>query len=84
MLRLSRTDGSNLDPGFSGRIGLAASGHLHLSTGTVSFEISDEVTESFLTNIVYTALRPGVAGLRATYADATAEVEVLISEGVVE
>lgn len=83
-LRLGRTDRSNLDQGFSGTIVLAGTGHLQLGGGSVSFSVADEATSEFLTHVPFTVVRPGVAEVRASFSDASAAAEVLISEGDLE
>ena len=65
-LRFRRTDNSNLTQGLTGEI-------------LITTSIHGRVTPARVDVVVFTASRPGVADVRATFRDATALVKVLIS-----
>ncbi len=78
-LRLKRVDNSNLQRGMGGEIVITTSAHGSVNLSNVSIEVFDDTTPIFVRNLVFTAGRPGVAEVRASFLDATAVVKVLIS-----
>jgi len=80
VLRLKRTDNSNLENGLRGVILVTTSVHGQVDFANISFDVSDDTTRDLVKNIVFTAQRSGVAEVRASFLDATALIKVLISD----
>ncbi len=79
ILRLRRTDYSNLPKGMQEKIVLTTSVHGSVETPSVSVAVGDDTTQEFVVTMVFTARSSGVAEVRATFHDATVQVKVLIS-----
>ena len=80
-VKLTRTDNSNLDTGLNTAITLYTSSHGALEFGSFPVQVSDDVTPEISGHVRFTARRSGVAEVRATFLDATATVEILVSQG---
>ena len=78
-LKLRRVDNSNLERGMRGVVSITTSGHGTVNIFEVNIEVSDEQTTQVVRHLVFTARRPGIAEVRASFLDATALVKVLIS-----
>lgn len=79
VVRLWRTDQSNLDEGSLGEILLTSSVQGGFAQGVIPIQISDAATTQFAQAVVFTARQSGVAEIRATFLDATARAEIIIS-----
>ena len=79
ILRLKRTDNSNIEKGMGGVIVITFSEHGRVNRSTVNISVNDSATREVVETVVYNALREGVAEVRATFLDATAQVKILIS-----
>ena len=79
VLRLKRTDNSNLENGFRGVILITTSVHGQVDFASIPFNVTDDTTRDLVKNIVFTAESSGVAEVRASFLDATALIKVLIS-----
>lgn len=79
VLRLRRTDNSNLQRNLQGVIVITVSSHGNVDLASITVSVGDDVTREFVRNLVFTAQQPGVAEVRATFLDASASVKVLIS-----
>jgi hypothetical protein len=79
IVRLKRTDNSNLDKGMVGDIVITLSDHGRVDPSSVRFAVPDHLTAEIVQIVVYTAVRSGVAQARASFLDATAQVKILIS-----
>jgi len=78
-VRLRRADRSNLSRGLHGRIYLTLSAHGTVDATSLDFAVTDDVTSEVIDTVIYTAAEPGLAEIRATFLDATAKVEIVIS-----
>lgn len=78
-LKLRRVDRSNLERGMQAVVVLTTSAHGTVDLPQVVIEVADERTAEVVRNVVFTAQRPGIAEVRASFLDATALVKVLIS-----
>ena len=79
ILKLRRVDNSNLARGMQGVIVITTSVHGAVNAPEVAVAVADEQTAEVVYNVVFTAQRPGIAEVRASFRDATALVKVLIS-----
>ncbi len=79
VLKLKRTDNSNLPNGMQGSIVITTSAHGGVDASAVPIEVGNDRTQELVRNLVFTAQTPGVAEVRATFRDATAQVKVFIS-----
>ena len=79
VLRLKRTDNSNLRRGVRGGIVITTSVHGNVDMPSVPIEVEDDTTSEFVAVLVFTAVRPGVAEVRATFEGTTVLVKLLIS-----
>ena len=78
-LRFRRTDNSNLRQGILGEIVITTSSHGEVSVSRIVLEIADNSTAEVVETLVFTAKRAGIAEIRASFIDASAVVEVVIS-----
>ena len=78
-LRFRRTDNTNLQQGMSGEIAITTTSHGEASVSRIVLEIANDSTAEVVETLVFTASRPGIAEIRASFIDATAVVEVVIS-----
>lgn len=78
-VRFRRTDNSNLRQGMRGEIVITTSSHGEVSVSRIVLEITDNITAEVVETLVFTARRPGIAKIRASFIDASAVVEVVIS-----
>ena len=78
-LRFRRTDNSNLTQGMSGEIVITTTSHGEVSKSRIVLDITDNSTAQVVETLVFTARRPGIAEIRASFIDASAVVEVVIS-----
>ena len=78
-VQLRRTDNSNLPSGLKGSILLTATVNGGLDRGTIPVSVAGSSTPEVLDTITFTGRRPGSAEVRATFQDATASVEIVIS-----
>ena len=79
LVRLKRTDNSNLEKGMVGDMVITLSEHGRVDRSRVNVSVADYLTSEIVEVIVYTALRAGVAEARVSFLDATAQVKILIS-----
>lgn len=79
-LRLRQAENGLLPRGLSGVISVTTSGHGKMDAVQVIFSVTDDTTGVFLANVVFTAVQPGVAEVRATYRDVSTQVKILVSE----
>ena len=82
IIKIARTDNSNLQRGMVGVVTLTASVHGALDAPNVGFRVEDDSTAELLVHTVFTAKQSGVAEVRASFLDATARLRILISEEV--
>lgn len=78
-VRFRRTDNSNLRPGMRGEIVITTSSHGEVSVSRIVLEITDNSTPEVVVTLVFTARFAGIAEIRASFVDASAVVEVVIS-----
>ena len=78
-VQLRRTDNSNLPSGLKGIILLTASDNGLLAQGSISIDVVGNRVQEVSENITFTALKSGVAEVRAAFQDAQAKVDVIIS-----
>ena len=78
-VRFRRTDNTNLRQGMRGEIVITTSSHGDVSVSRIVLEITDNSTAEVVETLVFTARRPGIAQIRASFIDASAVVEVVIS-----
>ena len=81
IVRVVRTDNSYLQRGLVGSVTITASVHGVVDASKLSFYVDDDATREYLVHVVFTANLPGVAEVRATFLDASARVDILVSEG---
>ncbi len=79
LLRLKRTDNTNLSKGMDGVIVITFSEHGRVNLTTVGISVDDDTTKEIVATVVYSAMREGVAKVRGTFRDATAQVKILIA-----
>lgn len=79
VLTLRRTDGSNLPPGGLGTVVVATTGHGAIDLDRVPVHIPDQTTAAFSQVLLFSADRPGAALVDASFRDAVARVELVIS-----
>ena len=80
VLRLKRTDNSNLSLGMNGVILITTSTHGQVDQASVGISVANETTRDVVRNLVFTAEKSGVAEVRAVFREATASVKIMISE----
>ena len=78
-LRFRRTDNTNLRQGMRGEIVITTSSHGEVSVSRIVLEITDKSTVEVVETLIFTAKRAGIAEIRASFIDASAVVEVVIS-----
>jgi len=78
-VRLRRTDNSNLQKGMQGMITITTSVHGRVDIASMEVLVIDDTTVEIVQTVVFTATRPGVAEIRASFLDATALIKILIS-----
>lgn len=78
-VQLRRTDNSNLPSGLKGSILLTATANGGLDRQTLAVNVAGATTPEVSDNVTFTGKRPGSAEVRATFQDATASVEIVIS-----
>ncbi len=79
VLRLKRTDNSNLRRGVRGAIVITTSVHGSVDLSSVPIQVADDTTSEFVAVLVFTAVGSGVAEVRATFEGTTVLVKLLIS-----
>ncbi len=79
LVRLKRTDNSNLQKGMRGVIVITTSVHGQVDISSISIDVPDDRTAEFVESLVFVAQIRGVAEVRASFLDATVLVKVLIS-----
>ena len=79
LVRLKRTDNSNLQKGMRGVIVITTSVHGRVNISSISIDVPNDRTTEFVESLVFAAQTPGVAEVRASFLDATVLVKVLIS-----
>ena len=80
VIQLRRTDRSNLETGNLGEILLTSSAQGSLSQTSIPIQIADEATTEFVKVVVFNAQQAGLAQVRGTFLDATAQIEIVISD----
>ena len=80
ILRLRHGNSDALPRGLAGIITVTTSVHGKMDAVDITFSVTDDTTDAFLANLTFTAVQPGVAEVRATYQDASAQVKILVSE----
>jgi hypothetical protein len=78
-VQLRRTDNSNLPSGLRGSILLTVTTNGGLNRETIPVSVAGAATPEVSDSIVFTGKSSGSAEVRATFLDATAKVEVVIS-----
>ncbi|MSS71963.1 MAG: hypothetical protein EXS64_10795 [Candidatus Latescibacteria bacterium] len=78
-IQLRRTDNSNLPSGLKGNILLTATANAEVDRGTLPVNVAGAATPDVSDIITFTGKRAGSAEVRATFQDATASVEIVIS-----
>jgi len=78
-VQLRRTDNSNLPPGLKGSILLTATANAEVDRRTLPVNVTGSSTPDVSDVVIFTGKSPGSAEVRATFLDATASVEVVIS-----
>jgi hypothetical protein len=79
VVRFWRTDHSNLPKGMRGAIVITTTAHGQVNPNRIEIEVADHLTREISQTLIFTAERPGVAEIRASFLEASARVKVLIS-----
>ena len=79
MVRLRRTDNSNLGKGLRGRIVITVSANGRVDQPRLDFVIADDTTRELFETVVFTGTVGGIAEVRASFLDATALVKIAVS-----
>ena len=81
-VQLRRTDNSNLPQGLKGSILLTATANGALGRDSIAVNVTGATVPEVSENVAFTGKSPGSAEVRATFLDATAKVEIVISRVV--
>jgi hypothetical protein len=78
-VQLRRTDSSNLPLGLKGSIVLTATANGALERDNIPVNVTNASTVDVSENVVFTGRSAGAAVVRASYGDASASVEIVVS-----
>lgn len=78
-VQLRRTDNSNLPSGLRGSVLLTTTSNGELGSDAISVNVTNATTGEISENVRFKGLGSGSAEVRATFQDASAKVEVVIS-----